>query len=179
MVVFKQVGTQVVEVPTLETYEGGGGDTPLGLQGEFQRVNAALAVALCHEWDKHLATSDSPKAAAASERVMQLRAGHLPASYSSGLSSCRFAGRAQILYLESGDLPGEESQGVGGGIGGNAHNDSMAEAAGSGRGESGCTITFFLDGAHTPESSLACATYAPVGESYFNTISKLKILLHV
>ncbi len=81
-------------------------DVVLGLEGDFQRTNAALAVRLARHW--------------AEQRGVDLP----PAAVRRGLEQAEWPGRAQRLAAPS--TPG---------------------------------ITWFLDGAHTPESMVVCAAW--------------------
>ena len=123
-------------VPALSDYKGPGGtpgDTPpLGLRGAHQATNAALAVSLAGAFEgwavEH--ASDLPSGAApagAASRVTALAKGALPAEYASGLETCAWHGRAEVV-----------------------HDGGAASAATS-------ALSFYLDGAHTPESMETCA----------------------
>ena len=61
--------------------------------GEHQRVNAALAVALCSAWEQ---AQSGPPLHGRAERVQQLQARHLPATYAQGLLTCHWPGRSQV-----------------------------------------------------------------------------------
>jgi hypothetical protein len=102
--------------PTLESY--GVENVQLGLEGEHQQINAALAVALCISW-----ACRSPP----SDRIHQLQQevarGGLPDSFLKGLASTKWPGRAEVVHDPSGRL------------------------------------SFYLDGAHSPESMEACANW--------------------
>lgn len=94
----------------------------LGLPGEHQRENAALAVKLAAVWESRCGVLIDDKA---QERAsMILEEYKLPKEYVAGLEDAKWPGRAEIF-----DDP--ES----------------------------CNMTFFIDGAHTPESMKACAEW--------------------
>lgn len=117
------------------------GATQLGLQGHFQHANAALAIALCQEWDQQHAATPSDSGRAARDRVASLEGAALPALYQAGLRSCQFAGRAQTISMCRDQVPGVVDL------------SSEEPPASSDQTD----ITFFMDGAHTPESMAACA----------------------
>eukprot|EP00894_Picocystis_sp_ML_P004192 jgi/Pico_ML_1/54709/g583.t2 len=90
----------------LESYlrdpEVGGGSfhgVPIGLQGNHQRVNASLAVSLCHAWEERNGTST----ASATRRCQLLAAGVLPREYEEGLRQASWPGRSQVVQ-ESEDI---------------------------------------------------------------------------
>ena len=60
--------------------------------GEHQRVNAALAVALCGAWEQ----GQARPAQGRDERVKQLQSMRLPAAYAQGLLTCHWPGRSQV-----------------------------------------------------------------------------------
>jgi folylpolyglutamate synthase len=149
-----QVGCTLTVVPSL----GSGGTTApeLGVAGAVQQTNAAIAVALCREFDARVASGSEAAAsgdgdesfsltarAAAAERVEQLAAGVLPSTYLAGLRKCSFPGRAQCVSMPVAELPVAHEHG--------GRADSRAAAA--------PPVLFFLDGAHTPESMAACAQW--------------------
>ena len=85
-------------VPPLETYrvDGGSGDVPatladveIGLAGQHQRLNAALAVALCSAWETSRPRPGIPHPFPTRDAV--------PASYARGLAKCAWPGRGQVL----------------------------------------------------------------------------------
>ena len=100
----------------------------VGLAGEHQRTNASLAIALAGAFDAWTASAlGRPDAAA---RAASLSAGELPDAYAAGLSACTWHGRAEVVH----DVP----------------DGRGADAPGGG-------LSFYLDGAHTPESAATCA----------------------
>lgn len=109
-----QLGITLEEARPLEEY--GLHDLQLGLGGEHQRVNAALAVALCKQWVMKRPPSEQTNAL---QKV--LSGGRLPDSFVNGLQLTKWAGRAEVIHDPSGRL------------------------------------SFYLDGAHSPESMEACA----------------------
>lgn len=135
-----QVEAPLRVVPELASYQSDSAAL-LGLKGQFQHANAALAVALCQEWEQHHVATAAAPSDAARERVAGLQAGKLPPLYQAGLAACQFAGRAQTVSMGRDDVPGD------------VDTSADTEAAMSGQND----ITFFMDGAHTPESMSACA----------------------
>lgn len=95
----------------LEAYTDARGSpvAALGLAGEHQRINAALAVALARTWEAgcewatglQSAGGREREAPARAERLKQLGGGHLPEVYLQGLQSCRWAGRSQVGCCEA------------------------------------------------------------------------------
>ncbi|KAH7422187.1 hypothetical protein KP509_13G095200 [Ceratopteris richardii] len=105
----------------------------LGLDGDHQRTNAALAVALCAEWEKnHFSKKYSSF----------LEEGHLPDAYLQGLATTRWPGRGQIIY----DVGFHSANAI-------KYTDEGDQKAQKGR------LTLYLDGAHTAESLGACANW--------------------
>jgi len=105
----------------------------LGLRGGHQETNAALAVALARVWEADR-QARSPSAGA-ERRLRQLADGVLPPEYAAGLEECTWPGRSQVLA-----------------------DPAFADAAGAGGGATS-RLTFYLDGAHTPESMVTCAAW--------------------
>nr|KAG5699965.1 hypothetical protein BaRGS_001784 [Batillaria attramentaria] len=104
------------------------GGLPLGIAGDRQRYNAALAVQLCQVWLQTRANtmenwmthvSDPVDVKCVSDNHTSLQ--DLPSFFIDGLSSCRWDGRYQTICR-----PG---------------------------------VTYYLDGAHTPDSIEACAQW--------------------
>jgi folylpolyglutamate synthase len=153
--------------------DGADGPVPLGLRGEHQRANAALAVALAGAWEARWVAAqrrlqqgggggggeaaadggDDPstaptfavrpaspeRLARAEARVALLEQGVLPLEYCRGLAATVWPGRSQVV-------PDAEF--------------AAAAAAGKGGAASPTSrLTFFLDGAHTPESMASCAQW--------------------
>ncbi|KAG6555626.1 hypothetical protein Mapa_002861 [Marchantia paleacea] len=115
--------------PPLETY--GLHDLQLGLKGDHQRLNAALAVALCKTWAWRTGNEEHWRTA----RVT----GGLPESYVRGLEKTRWPGRADVVE-DNLDVRDEEPS---------LENGNFK----FGR------LQFFLDGAHSPESMEACGKW--------------------
>ncbi|KAL3162848.1 hypothetical protein ABBQ32_009302 [Trebouxia sp. C0010 RCD-2024] len=104
----------------------------LGLAGAHQQVNASLAVQLAATWEQAAGPScGGPAAAGAAQRVQQLGQLQLPDAYVEGLQGCVWPGRAQVVRQSW-------------------VSEGMADGLGT---------TFFLDGAHTPESMATCAEW--------------------
>ncbi|BBN12887.1 folylpolyglutamate synthase [Marchantia polymorpha subsp. ruderalis] len=115
--------------PPLETY--GLHNLQLGLKGDHQRLNAALAVALCKTWAWRTGNEEHWRSA--------MVTGGLPESYVRGLEKTRWPGRADIVE-DNLDLRDEEP--------------SLEKGSFKfGR------LQFFLDGAHSPESMEACGKW--------------------
>lgn len=97
----KSVGAPLTVVPSLEEFEGGA-ELELGLAGQHQRSNAALAISLAAAWEAQWARKlhgSSAEKAVAAERRAQLVAGRqLPAEYREGLRTCHWPGRAQVPH---------------------------------------------------------------------------------
>lgn len=110
----RELGITLEEAPPLEEY--GLHDLQLGLGGDHQRVNGALAVALCKQWVMKRPPSDHTNGL-----QKALSSGRLPDSFVKGLQLTKWAGRAEVIHDPSGRL------------------------------------SFYLDGAHSPESMEACA----------------------
>ncbi|XP_039171087.1 folylpolyglutamate synthase isoform X2 [Eucalyptus grandis] len=107
-----------------------GGET-LSLSGDHQLVNAGLAVSLCKCWLQR--TGNWEKLLEKDEEVV---GSELPPAFVRGLSTARLSGRAQIVH----DTP-------------LMLNGSADTSENSGE------LTFYLDGAHSPESMEACARW--------------------
>ncbi|KXZ45564.1 hypothetical protein GPECTOR_53g150 [Gonium pectorale] len=123
----------------------------VGLGGEHMRVNASLAVALAAEWEAQYAkaAAAAANAAAAVEaaagRPVALPPGGPPVEAAAARSAAVASGRLPPEYLEglrSVRWPGR-SQVI---------PDEQAAARGG-------RLTFYLDGAHTPESMATCAAW--------------------
>ncbi|KAK7817394.1 folylpolyglutamate synthase [Quercus suber] len=102
----------------------------LGLSGDHQFINAGLAVSLCKCWLQRTGNW---------EKLFQndIQEADLPESFVRGLSTAHIPGRAQIVY----DTYPES-------------NNSFEVF------ENSCgDLTFYLDGAHSPESMEACAKW--------------------
>jgi hypothetical protein len=122
----------------------------LGLPGAVQEKNAAIAVALCRALEEHAAQEPQPLAkqplaqavrVTARDAAACLARGHLPAAYAAGLQCCFFPGRSQCLSVPVATLPCSSSRSP-------AFEASVHDLP---------TVTFYLDGAHTPESMAACS----------------------
>ena len=103
----------------------------LGLAGEHQRQNAALAVALAAEWEARSGVKVAGEAAR--KRAESVAAGVLPPEYAAGLQLARWPGRGQIVGMD-------------------AATGQVDDVPNPG-------LTFFLDGAHTVESMATCAAW--------------------
>ncbi|CAM6095551.1 unnamed protein product [Calypogeia fissa] len=115
--------------PALDSY--GLSNLKLGLNGEHQRINAALAIALCRRWAQRSGNEE--------HWTKALQTGGLPEPYVLGLASTRWPGRAEIIHDH---ITGEDEKTMGNGT----HLKSGK-------------LQFYLDGAHSPESMDACARW--------------------
>lgn len=109
-----------------------GGET-LSLSGDHQLVNAGLAVSLCKCWLQRTGNWEKLLEKKQDEEVV---GSELPPAFVRGLSTARLSGRAQIVH----DTP-------------LMLNGSADTSENSGE------LTFYLDGAHSPESMEACARW--------------------
>ncbi|CAM9364951.1 unnamed protein product [Phaeothamnion confervicola] len=139
-------GIELTLVPLLPALDAAGRPYELGLKGSHQRLNAALAVALCRAYlwptsgKTETTTADAAAAAAAAAAFATSDAMH------EGLASCRWPGRCQVLGPQS---TGQWRSRIG--IdGGSSSIDG---------GGSGAEVTFFLDGAHTEQSVALCGDW--------------------
>jgi len=113
--------------PELESFSGE--PAVLGLDGDFQRSNAALAIALCKEFlisavQKNLLPSSAKEKA---ERdVATLASGSLPDSFRTGLAACKWPGRGQTIVIDKPEWR---------------------------------NTVFYIDGAHTEESVDVCVKW--------------------
>jgi len=119
----------------------------LGLAGEHQRQNASLAVALAAEWECLSPKASQVKGVEALRRGRSVHGGVLPAEYISGLQLARWPGRGQIIRYdpETGSIEESSLQSM-------SPHWSPTDSSSS-------SLTFFLDGAHTAESMVPCATW--------------------
>lgn len=125
-------------VPRLDEYcftdkEGkshNGGDIPLGLAGEHQLENAALAIQLAATWESRFGKCISRNSGALYRSEMILNDKFLPSEYVKGLETVRWPGRAEIFK--------------------DCESDNL---------------TYFVDGAHTPESIASCASWFAMASS--------------
>jgi len=185
---------------------------PLGLRGEHQRSNAALAVALAGAWEEQWVARQqqrqqqqqqgqegggsgggndagggvggggnnpppSPeRVARAADRVALLRRGVLPREYVHGLATTVWPGRSQVIQDEAFlvEPPGAAGPAAAAAPGAAAVT-AVVSASGKGKGGGGSgsgaahvppvaggresRLTFYLDGAHTPESMASCAQW--------------------
>ncbi|XP_017415457.1 folylpolyglutamate synthase isoform X6 [Vigna angularis] len=101
----------------------------LGLSGDHQFYNAALAVSLCRCWLQKTGNWEK-------KYQNQFQDSNLPDEFMRGLSNAHFSGRAQIVYAST-------------------SNSHCSEIVSKNCGE----LIFYLDGAHSPESMEACAKW--------------------
>lgn len=120
----------------------------LGLSGDHQFINAGLAVSLCKCWLQRTGNW---------EKLFQndIQEADLPESFVRGLSTAHIPGRAQIVY------------------------DTYSKSKNSLEvSENSCgDLTFYLDGAHSPESMEACAKWfsSAVKGNKISSSSSLKV----
>lgn len=162
----REVGAPLGVAPPLETYAAcREEELRLGLAGDHQRSNAALAVALCRQLaaaEASASGSTSPPAVERAEADMRLLAeGRLPPAWRAGLEAAEWPGRAQVVqdsgYGGSEQAATQGAQATGGG-------GELNEPSGSDECPAACAaampnLTFFMDGAHTPESMTLCAKW--------------------
>lgn len=130
--------------PPLASYRAAsGGPITVGLAGEHQEMNAALAVQLAAAWESDSQVAKAKPSAEARVAMVQQRL--LPDEYVQGLAQCSWPGRSQIIEdtVPSSSTSNNSSNSV----------DGTVAAGASGR------LTFYLDGAHTPESMLTCGNW--------------------
>lgn len=127
-----RVGVPLALVRPLGDYKvvDGGDPVTLGLAGEHQRVNAGLAVALAGAFDARAAAAGLPGAA---DRAAALARGELPPAYVAGLAAAAWHGRAEVVH------------------------DVVATPGAPATAPGSSSLSFYLDGAHTPESAVTCA----------------------
>eukprot|EP00873_Tetraselmis_striata_P009562 jgi/Tetstr1/429826/TSEL_019693.t1 len=100
----------------------------LGLAGDHQRDNAAVAVQLAARWMR--GASERAELAHLKPLLASLERGELPPPLLQGLAAASWPGRAQVIHdTQDGQPP------------------------------SGAGVSFYLDGAHTPESIAECAKW--------------------
>jgi len=182
----KRVGAPLTVVPDLEQYEGGA-TLELGLAGQHQRSNAALAIRLAAAWEAQRARiggATAEVAEAADRRAQMVAAGQLPPEYREGLRACHWPGRAQVhplsllvpsgVYIYIRDDPCRASSlrlcttmpAVRMVLGGLRQVVEVPEEDDSDglekvgvRPKAPSRLSFYLDGAHTEESMATCATW--------------------
>ena len=118
----------------------------VGLAGEHQKLNAALALELVAAWEARSSVAATRQGEAAARRVRELAAGVIPAEYARGLENVRWPGRGQIVH----DPGAEEST---------ADSSMGLAAAASAAAPRAPRLSFFLDGAHTAESMVTCGQW--------------------
>ena len=171
-----QVGCELTTVHPLGS--SGAPVSELGLPGHVQRKNAAIAIALCQEFDALVAGCSrlqpdrcigaglsSSQARGAQRRCDSLQASRstaasaaLPTEYLAGLRNTRLPGRAQCISMPVNELPSEADRTQSNGAAypdDGLHEDGVLQQ--SQAAEQAQNVVFCLDGAHTPESMAACA----------------------
>lgn len=146
------VGAPLAVTRPWEAYAGAA-STALGLAGEHQKVNAALALALAGAWEASLAAA-AVAGEAAARRAAAVAAGQLPPEYAEGLQAASWPGRGQIVHdavAAAADEPEPSSSGASQAAVAAAENGQQQAPAPASR------LSFYLDGAHTAESMVTCA----------------------
>lgn len=142
---------------------GGGGAVALSLSGEHQRVNASLAVALSGAFDSWVASLLEKDKVDNGERddddAETFHARHFSNSSSSSSSSsismaASAAASSRAAALRSGLLPSSYAQGLQQCVWHGRAQVVVDESV-----EPPSSLSFYLDGAHTPESSVTCASW--------------------
>eukprot|EP00887_Chlorella_sp_A99_P007527 scaffold2.g7527.t1 len=93
----EQVGAPLAVVRPWESYANAS-SLRLGLAGEHQKVNAALALALVAAWEASTPEAAARNGGAAARRAAQLAAGVIPAEYAAGLERVHWPGRSHIVH---------------------------------------------------------------------------------
>ena len=152
------VGAPLALVRAWADYRGAE-DVALGLAGEHQKLNAALAVALAGAWEGTSAPAAALQGKRAAARAAAVRSGSLPAEYAAGLKAATWPGRGQIVHdnVAGGGAPPLALAASGAGSL-QRPADSTADGQGSpAAGQAPPRLSFYLDGAHTAESMTTCA----------------------
>lgn len=136
------VGAPLAVVRPWEAYQGASA-VRLGLAGEHQKLNAALALALAGTWEASAPVAAAVGGDAAAQRAAAVAAGRLPPEYVAGLEAASWPGRGQIIH--------EFVEPVAAAAAGSAAGHVQQQVQGQPR------LSFFLDGAHTAESMETCA----------------------
>ncbi|CAG9467361.1 unnamed protein product [Pedinophyceae sp. YPF-701] len=130
----ERAGTHLLRARPLDAfrcYDGRRGtDLSIFAGAGYMQENAALAVAMASAFED--SGPEARRCFAARERLELLAQGVLPEEYCRGLEAATWPGRAQVVE----DVGGRDGAGV-----------------------DGAGLTFFLDGAHTPDSMRACGTW--------------------
>lgn len=148
------VGTPLAVVRPWGAYNGAEA-VALGLAGEHQKLNAALAVALAATWEG-VAGGAAGGGPAAAERAAEVAAGRLPAVYAAGLSAASWPGRGQIVHDAVNAPAGGSCDSAGGGAA-EQRPAQPAQPAQQQEQQGPRRLSFYLDGAHTAESMATCA----------------------
>ena len=159
-----RVGAPLAGVKPLNEYglvgrkdKVGGEGLEIGLAGEHQRENAALAVALAAAWEEATAAAGGGKGGGgggggkALQRAAAVRRGELPAEYVAGLQAATWPGRGQIVEDPAVLLQQETTS--------SSNNADSSSSSSSSSASSSSRLTFFLDGAHTAESMATCGRW--------------------
>lgn len=76
-----------------------GSEVRLGLAGDHQKLNAALAVSLASTWEARSGVAAARGLAGAEERAAAVVGGVLPAEYKEGLEKAHWPGRSHVSLL--------------------------------------------------------------------------------
>ncbi|KAL4858122.1 Folylpolyglutamate synthase [Chlorella vulgaris] len=147
------VGTSLSLVRPWQAIQGAA-DVTLGLAGEHQKLNAALAVALAGAWEGRSAAAAAVQGARAAERASAVAAGQLPPEYAAGLQAASWPGRGQIVHDAVAGAVKPLASPAAAGSNGTAAEEHQGQEAES---EALPRLSFYLDGAHTAESMATCA----------------------
>lgn len=147
------VGTSLSLVRPWQAIQGAA-DVTLGLAGEHQKLNAALAVALAGAWEGRSAAAAALQGARAAERAAAVAAGQLPPEYAAGLQAASWPGRGQIVHDAVAGAVTPLASPAAAGTNGTAAEEQQGQEAES---EALPRLSFYLDGAHTAESMATCA----------------------
>lgn len=134
---------------------------------DHHALSTGLAVKLVSEWERRTDIGQSHPGSAA--RLALLDQGKLPEEYARGLATVEWPGRSQVVE-DVGQASGQHHEAIiamDGGAAGTADGEVVAPANAvkartgvlGGGGNGGGRLTFFIDGAHTPESMATCADW--------------------
>ncbi len=148
------VGAPLAVVRPWEAYQGASA-VRLGLAGDHQKLNAALALALAGTWEGTAPVAAAVGGEAAARRAAEVAAGRLPPEYVAGLEAASWPGRGQIIH----DIvePAAAGAAAAGQPEGAAAAAALEQQQEGQHVQPQPRLSFFLDGAHTAESMETCA----------------------
>ncbi|PRW33995.1 folylpolyglutamate synthase isoform X1 [Chlorella sorokiniana] len=155
------VGAPLTVVRPWEAYQGSSA-VRLGLAGDHQKLNAALALALAGTWEATAPVAAAVSGEAAAQRAAEVAAGRLPAEYVAGLEAASWPGRGQIIHdiVEPAAAAAVEAAEADAGQSGEAASAASEQQQGQPQQlQPQPRLSFFLDGAHTAESMETCANW--------------------